>query len=45
MTFDINITDALTISGLANLIYMKNYYNKYRPIPLINNKKYYKDIK
>lgn len=44
LTFNINITDSLTISGLANKIFRRYHYND-ENIPLINNKKYYEDIK
>ena len=44
LNFDVNITDALTISGLANKIFLKHHYKK-PVIPLLNNKEYYNDIK
>lgn len=44
INFNINITDGLTISGLAYKIFIKDHY-KENSIPLINNKKYYNDIK
>lgn len=42
--FNICITDALTISGLANKIFRRYYYIK-EVIPLVNIKKIYEDIK
>jgi hypothetical protein len=43
LNYDVSITEALTISGLAYKIFMKNHYNN--NIPLINNKQIYTDIK
>lgn len=42
--FRINITDALTISGLAYKLFINYYYNN-EVIPIINNKQIYNDIK
>lgn len=43
LNFDVSITDANTISGLAKLIFIKNHYDN--NIPLINDNKIYQDIK
>lgn len=40
--YNVNITDKITISGLAVDIFMKKYYNN---IPFITKKSMYKDIK
>lgn len=44
LNFRINITDSLTISGLASKIFRRYHYEP-ENIPLITNKKYYQDIK
>lgn len=41
LDYNINITEAITISGLALRIYLKDFYN----IPLINKLSMYNDIK
>lgn len=41
--YKINLTECITISGLAMKIYLKNYYNC--DIPMINKSKLYNDIK
>lgn len=44
LNFNLNITDILTISGLAQKIFKKFYYKK-SIIPLINTKEIYNDVK
>ena len=42
--YKVNLTDGITISGLANKIFRINHYDN-EVIPLIDNKKIYEDIK
>lgn len=43
LTYNVQMTNSLTISGIALELYLKDYYNK--NIPLITNKTVYNDIK
>lgn len=43
MDYDVNLTDNLTVSGLAVRIFLKDYYNN--NIPNINKSSIYRDIK
>lgn len=43
LKFKVNITDAITSSGLANRIFRQNHY-KNKVIPLINNKNIIKKL-
>jgi len=45
LDFSIDMTKCLTISKLASEIFLKDYYDSYNPIPLVNDKKIYSDIK
>jgi hypothetical protein len=43
MDYDVNMTDNLTISGLATRIFLKDFYNN--NIPVISKASIYRDIK
>lgn len=43
LDYDVNMTDNLTISGLALKIFRSKYYNN--DIPLVNKTSMYRDIK
>ena len=45
LDFDIDLTKCLTISKLAYEIFTKDYLDKDKPIPLINKRDIYRDIK
>lgn len=46
MLFDVDMTSCLTVSKLALTIFLKSHYDQDKaPIPLINNKNIYSDIK
>lgn len=45
LDFDVYMTKSLTISKLAYVIFIKDYLDNDKPIPLINKKNVYKEIK